>query len=106
MSEAKAPEALHRTQLGLEDPCEGRFAVYNEVLALQQLCCVRTLGHVHNHRPVRLWQILPAEPGNFRNAHLVLLFQHLYGACSMLTELVQDRRPACIVYLDHVPLVP
>ena len=74
MSEAQTPEALHWSLLGLEDPGEGRFSVYKEVLAFQQLCCVCTLGHVHDHRPVRLRQILSAEPRNPRNLHLVFLF--------------------------------
>ena len=73
VSEVETSEALHRSTPRLEHPGEGRLSVDNEVLALQESRCVCALGHVHDHRSIRLWQILPAESRNFRNPHLVLL---------------------------------
>ncbi|KAF2716900.1 hypothetical protein K431DRAFT_335120 [Polychaeton citri CBS 116435] len=72
--ESQTPEALHRSTPGLEDSGEGRLSVHSGVLALQQPGCVCALGHSYNHRSVCLWQILPAEPRNFRSPHLILLF--------------------------------
>ena len=62
VSEVETSEALHRSTPRLEHPGEGRLSVDNKVLALQESRCVCALGHVHDHRSIRLWHILPAEP--------------------------------------------
>ena len=56
---------------GLEDSGEGRFSVHVE--KMQKSRCVSALSHVHDHRSVRLLQVLLAEPRQLGDLHVALL---------------------------------